>query len=555
MRVDHIDGLADPTTYLHELRDLIGDRWLLVEKILAPGEHLPTHWPVHGTTGYEHARVLEHALLDTAGWTDLAETWAGRTGDRRPFREWELDARREVLAAGLRPDRDRVAAVAGRALGADELDDVRRAVTELSVQLRRYRTYLPDDADGRVALDAARRDALDGATAPAPVVERLVEVIGAPADAVATELRTRWQQLTGPATAKGVEDRVFWRWGPLSSLGEVGGHPVAEPGARARLHAEHAAVQAGWPATMLAGTTHDVARSEDVRATGLALAAAPQQWRRVLDEWLSTEDFPDLDVPIQWLALQTVATTPDLTADRLEAFLVKAAREADLHTAWTAPVAEYERRLTALARDLLVWPPIVELAASLDHAGRAISIALLAVRCTAPGVPDVYQGTEAFRALLVDPDNRTPPDEDELDVLVNRAASARWSDGLGRAHRRRRLGPSCCGVSWPCAGPSRRRSGPTPATSRSTSTTIPTKRSSPSPGSIRPATAQVVTVVARSAVPDATLDLPPGEWRHVLDDEAPPVSGRLTLQPALDRFPAVVLARAAAVLGTVLVST
>ena len=287
---------------------------------------------------------------------------------------------------------------------------------------------------------------------------------------------------------------------------------------------------------MLAGTTHDVARSEDVRATGLALAAAPQQWRRVLDEWLSTEDFPDLDVPIQWLALQTVATTPDLTADRLEAFLVKAAREADLHTAWTAPVAEYERRLTALARDLLVWPPIVELAASLDHAGRAISIALLAVRCTAPGVPDVYQGTEAFRALLVDPDNRTPPDEDELDVLVDRAATldgpTAWAESTAPAARAvvlrrllalRRAQPAAFGAE---AGylPLEVDDDPDEAVvafARLDAT----------------GAAQVVTVVARSAVPNATVDLPPGEWRHVLDDEAPPVSGRLTLQPALDRSP------------------
>ncbi|MGH9271101.1 MAG: malto-oligosyltrehalose synthase, partial [Ilumatobacteraceae bacterium] len=372
VRVDHVDGLADPAAYLHGLRELVGDRWLLVEKILAPGEHLPAHWPVDGTTGYEHARVLEHALLDTAGWADLARTWAGRTADDRPFREWELQARREVLAAGLRPDRDRIAAVAERALGdtdsdtAIDADTVRAAVTELSVQLRRYRTYLPDDPDGRTALDAARREATERDDDVASLVARLAEAIAAPAGDDATELRTRWQQLTGPATAKGVEDRVFWRWGPLSSLGEVGGHPEAEPGAVAELHAQHAAVQAGWPTTMLAGTTHDVARSEDVRAIGLALAAAPNQWRRVIDEWLGTEDFPDLDVPIQWLALQTVATTPELTADRLEAFLVKAAREADLHTAWTAPVAVYEQRLAGLARDLLVWPPIVELAASLD---------------------------------------------------------------------------------------------------------------------------------------------------------------------------------------------
>ena len=483
------------------MRELVGDRWLLIEKILAPGEHLPSQWPVDGTTGYEHARVLEHALLDTAGWTDLAQTWSGRTGDQRPFRDWELDARREVLMAGLRPDRDRVAAVAGRALGGGDPEELRWAVTELSVQLRRYRTYLPDDPDGRVALDAARRDAVDGRAGSAPAaggsVERLVEAIGEPADPAATELRTRWQQLTGPATAKGVEDRVFWRWGPLSSLGEVGGHPEAEPGAVGRLHAEHAAVQAGWPTTMLAGTTHDVARSEDVRATGLALAAAPQQWRRVIDEWLGTEDFPDLDVPIQWLALQTVATTPDLTADRLEAFLVKAAREADVHTAWTAPADEYEARLAALARDLLVWPPIVELAASLDHAGRAMGIAMLAVRCTAPGVPDVYQGTEAFRAVLVDPDNRTPPDDDARSTCSSPGPPPSTARRRGPSRPRQRLEPWCCGASWTCAGPGRERSGRTPATARSASTTITTNRSSPSPGSIRRATRQVVTLVAR----------------------------------------------------------
>ena len=118
VRVDHIDGLADPTAYLHELRELVGDRWLLIEKILAPGEHLPSQWPVDGTTGLRarpgpRARTARHGRLDRSG-PDVVRA----TGDQRPFRDWELDARREVLTAGLRPDRDRVAAVAGRASAA-----------------------------------------------------------------------------------------------------------------------------------------------------------------------------------------------------------------------------------------------------------------------------------------------------------------------------------------------------------------------------------------------------------------------------------------------------
>jgi len=108
VRVDHVDGLADPLTYLAGLRETIGaDRWLLVEKILAPGERLPDAWPVDGTTGYEHAALLEHAMLDRAGWDLLRRRWVAETGDRRPFRDWELDARREVLDAGLRPDLQR----------------------------------------------------------------------------------------------------------------------------------------------------------------------------------------------------------------------------------------------------------------------------------------------------------------------------------------------------------------------------------------------------------------------------------------------------------------
>ena len=162
VRVDHVDGLADPGGYLAGLRDLLGDRWIVVEKILAPHEVLPADWPVDGTTGYEHARVLEHALLDRAGWSALAASVGRARGDARPFRAWELDARREVLdrraGAGRRPGRT------GRHPRRSSTPTTAvDAVAELSAHLERYRTYFPDDGPGRVAVDAALAAAVVGA--------------------------------------------------------------------------------------------------------------------------------------------------------------------------------------------------------------------------------------------------------------------------------------------------------------------------------------------------------------------------------------------------------
>ncbi len=215
VRVDHVDGLADPGGYLRQLRELLGDRWIVVEKILAPGETLPDDWPVDGTTGYEHARVLEHALLDERGWRAIAARWADIASDRRPFRAWELEARHEVLDGGLAPDRDRVARVAAAVVPDLEYEGARAAVTELSAHLARYRTYLPDDESGRVALETARLEAAAARPDLAGPLEHVGRAIAAAGEGEAAEVRTRWQQLTGPATAKGVEDRgsgATWRW-------------------------------------------------------------------------------------------------------------------------------------------------------------------------------------------------------------------------------------------------------------------------------------------------------------------------------------------------------
>ena len=518
VRVDHVDGLADPLGYLEALRATIGDRWLLVEKILAVGETLPRSWPVDGTTGYEHATVLEHALLDRRGWAALHERWVAITGDDRPFRAWELEARREVLDTGLRPDLERVA----RAAGADV-----EPVEELTLHLERYRTYRPDE-EGRPALAAAVAGASAARPDLAPVVERLAAALEEPG-----EWRTRWQQLTGPATAKGVEDRAFWRYGPLASLSEVGGRP--EPDLRddpvAALHGHHARTAGGWPATLLAGTTHDTKRAEDVRAVGLALAPRAEEFVALADAWLLGPGAAiDVDPAMHWLALQTALTTPGIDVDRLQAFLLKAAREAGVRTSWMEPDAVYEAQLPLLSAALLGWAPVVELAATLRRRGAAASLAMLAVRLTAPGVPDLYQGTEAFRYVLVDPDNRAEPDHPALDWLVSRAASmdgrAAWAkDGAAAARAvliarvltaRRRL--DLVGYVPIDAGEHLLAFARTD-------------------GAGQPV---LVTVVPRGAAV-GSVELPPGRWRHLLLDGEPDVDGSLRVDAALAAFPAIVL--------------
>lgn len=534
IRVDHVDGLADPGAYLRGLRELLGDRWLVVEKILAPGETLPTDWPVEGTTGYEHARSLEQAVLDPAGFERIRTRWDEAVGDDRPYAAWEADARREALAGGLRPDVERVARVARRAGVEAPVEVVETVVSALCQHLGRYRTYLPADAAGAEALQRAYEAAATDRPEHRGVLDQLVLAI-----TTDDELRTRWQQLTGPATAKGVEDRVFFRYFPLSTLNEVGGDPVpevAEP--VVALHDAHRRIAADWPRTLLAGTTHDTKRSVDVRARGLALAARPERWVALVDAW-SSSGHPSPDPAATWLALQTAAAAGPISAERLSAFLVKAAREADQHTSWTDPDEAYESALAELAAAVVAWAPANELATELAPVGRAVSLALLAVRLTAPGVPDVYQGSELFRYLLTDPDNRLEPDDTAGVAIVERAAAldgpAAWSEPGAEASRavllRRVLA-------------ARRAVGtltgyqPLTVVGRDAGQVIAFLRFDTDG---RPAMATVVAASARpGAVADAVVALP-GSWRSVLDDAADEVTDTLDAAAALARFPAVVL--------------
>jgi (1->4)-alpha-D-glucan 1-alpha-D-glucosylmutase len=549
VRVDHVDGLAQPEAYLHGLRRRIGEhRWLLVEKILAVGEQLPPSWPVDGTTGYEHVRVTEHAVLDPAAERPLTELWTDATGDDRPFEQIEDEARREALAGGLRPDLDRLV----RAIDTDGHDDVERlrdALVELTIGVHRYRTYLPDDAASVAELDAA----LVRATTRRPdLADRLAGL----ADLIRRRpaIATRWEQLCSPVMAKGAEDRAFYRYLRLASLCEVGGAPGQWALTSDEFHRHQLETQELAPLAMLAGTTHDTKRSEGVRARSLALAEIADDWAATVRSWvIDHADLIDVVDPAGvLLALQTAVTAWPIDGDRLGQYLVKSAREAELYTSWTNADDTHESALRRLAGALSSPTDddmplgLGDIVSRVLRPGWSTSLSALAIRLTAPGVPDLYQGTVAFTYSLVDPDNRVEPDWDDRRSLV---AAARDLDGP-TSWTGDDIEASKAVVMTRTLAVRRRHAqafGPTAGYA-------PLAVSGPHAGRVlafartdggRPL---VVTIAAirTSGVEswaDTVVALPAGRWRNVLDDRSAVVSGdSLTpLATWLDRFPIAVL--------------
>ncbi|MFD7923258.1 malto-oligosyltrehalose synthase [Streptomyces sp. NPDC059740] len=403
LRVDHPDGLADPTGYLRRLRAQAPDVWIVVEKVVAGDEPLPQSWPVDGTTGYEALHEVCGLFVDPAGRAGLAA--ASPAGDGC-FQEVVTASRRHVLTALFPAELTRLAALTARALPAHAEDVLREALEELVVACPVYRSYLPEH---RFALDTAvaraarrrpdRRDAL------LLVAELLAgDPHGEPA--------VRFQQLTGAVMAKGVEDTALYRHSVLVSLNEVGGDPDTFGTAPDHFHARNAAREAAWPATMTTLSTHDTKRSEDVRARLAVLSEIPTAYRDRVREWAARHPFPDPALaPLAW---QTLVGAWPIDAHRLGAYLLKAAREARTRTDWLRPDARFEEDLArwtqATLADTVLRTSVEDLVSRIEGPGWVNALGQKALQLAGPGVPDVYQGTEVWDDSLVDPDNRRPVD-------------------------------------------------------------------------------------------------------------------------------------------------
>jgi (1->4)-alpha-D-glucan 1-alpha-D-glucosylmutase len=418
VRVDHVDGLADPIGYCRKLRAALGaDAYLVVEKILHSDERLSADWAIHGTSGYDFMDEVAAVLHDPTGEAALTGLWQSLSGDRRSFAGVAVDARREILDRLFPRQRDRLlVALRAMELQADDAA-LPKALDALLAALRRYRTYGDEsgfDAADTLELEFAANTArpLLNAEAAAALSEICRVLAKAP-------VRQRFEQLSATLTAKAVEDTAFYRYSRLLSRNEVGSDPEELALPVERFHGNAAERCAAFPAAMLATATHDTKRGEDHRARLAVLSQLAEEWRGLAMRW--SGQYPAPDPAVGLMTWQTIvgAWPPIFEAaafhQRLEEWLVKALREAKQRTAWDAPDEGFERACKGYLAYLFdpnrgFLAEAEAFVARIAPIGIRNSLAQTVLRLTVPGVPDLYQGTEFWDFSLVDPDNRRPVD-------------------------------------------------------------------------------------------------------------------------------------------------
>ena len=459
LRVDHIDGLRDPLAYLNRLQEQAGssatpehsrDLAVFVEKILARTESLPRAWPSSGTTGYDFLNRLNDAFVDPQGAKQIEEIYDGFTGKKMVYDDLLYQKKKLVMSTllgvemrslahqlTLLADKDRYARDLSRS-------DLTQALFETTAHIPVYRTYtrnLEVSREDAKVIEQAIREAQTRKFYLQPthfdfirdvlLVKNRSHLLPDQREA-RLNFVMRWQQFTGPIMAKAYEDTLLYVYNPLISLNEVGGDPrplAAVASGFARFIAER---RKHWPNAMNATTTHDTKRSEDVRARINVLSEIPTKWKQQLEKWsrlnarhksqVNGQQVPDRNEEI--FLYQTLLGTwpPDGRIDaafteRLQAYAIKATREAMVHTRWTLPNTAHENALkkfvTALLKPTRENTFLRDFAAfqkSIACRGMINGLAQTLLKIISPGIPDFYQGSELWDLRLVDPDNRQPVD-------------------------------------------------------------------------------------------------------------------------------------------------
>jgi (1->4)-alpha-D-glucan 1-alpha-D-glucosylmutase len=496
LRIDHPDGLFAPAQYFQRLQRAAfleraraaagaGGRdaellaaydegtptaparpfYIVAEKILAPGERVPPHWAVHGSTGYEFLNLLNGVFVDRSQARALEDVYARWVRERPSFPEIVYQSKVLIMETSMASE---LAMLAHRL---DELSErhrssrdftlgtLTRALREIIAAFPIYRTYV---GDGPGAPTAAEQDAIARAIALArrraaymdpSIYDWIQEILTLRVPPWASDedrrARTDWvmrfQQTTGPVTAKGYEDTALYRYFRLVSLNEVGGDPARFGTALAEFHAAMEARQRETPHALSATATHDTKRGEDVRARINVLSEIPREWRTRVGRWqrlnrrhrIVVDGQPVPGPAEEYLLYQTLVGAWPIDAERLRDYVRKAIREAKVATSWINPNRRYDEAMLAFAETIVdrrrsreFLRDFVGFQATVARFGRLNSLAQTLVKITAPGVPDFYQGTELWDLSLVDPDNRRPVDfarrRRALDELA--AAQAAASD-------------------------------------------------------------------------------------------------------------------------------
>jgi (1->4)-alpha-D-glucan 1-alpha-D-glucosylmutase len=531
IRLDHPDGLFDPPRYFQALQreralqvlravpaesDAAPDRevamfqageafdrrcqpdpsqrgcrplYLLAEKILSKGERLPVGWAIHGTTGYEFLNLVNGLFVDAANERAMTAAYTAFTGQRTPFADLVYESKRLIMRVSMSSELNVLGHALDRLSERDRhsrdftLNSLTDALREVIAYFPVYRTYI-DGRNPEVSLQdrACVEVAVAFAKRRNPAINvsvfdfvRDTLLLRYPANADATYRRDqlafvqKFQQLTSPVTAKGVEDTAFYRYHPLVSLNEVGGEPDRFGVPVEEFHRQCLARQEKWPAGLNASSTHDTKRSEDVRARINALSEMPRVWRQAVSRWhrWNRRHFTEVDggpAPKrndEYLLYQTLvgawplgSAGPDEMAAltvRIQQYMLKATKEAKLNTSWVNPNEAYDEALKSFVAGVLMpgsgnrfLTDFVVFHANVARLGLVNSLAQTLLKIAAPGVPDFFQGTEVWDFSLVDPDNRRPVDFSAREALLAslreriamgdlaalaRELVARWEDG------------------------------------------------------------------------------------------------------------------------------
>ena len=461
LRIDHVDGLADPAGYLQRLRRSVGkDVFIVVEKILAPGEQLPADWPVQGSTGYEFIAAQVPAFLDLEGFITLRQTYNQLAGETLSIPERMREAKLRMIRVNFAGEVNALVKQGRDLLGLDE-ETIRRALEELLLAFPRYRTYSVQgemSSSDHHLLDqvlAAIKTRLDETAADAAwsIVDLLKGAGRFEDHRVADDIfRCRFQQLTGPLMAKSLEDTLFFRHVEFLALNEVGGELEPDEGGLDHFHSLMRERQASQPFGLSASSTHDTKRGEDARARLFALAEDAGRFVSLFHQWREAnrgtvqvlDGGPAPDPELEWAIFQAIIAhwpaeldvedregVADFT-ERLLAFLEKSMREAKLRTDWNDVNDVFESAVKDHVRSLMLdnhafVRDVSEEIRPIIRGGLINGLSLTAIKLTAPGIPDIYQGSEGIDLSFVDPDNRRPPAFSALSEF-DPVAPVSWND-------------------------------------------------------------------------------------------------------------------------------
>ena len=572
LRVDHPDGLRDPAGYFMRLREHCPDAWILAEKILESGEDLPEDWPVQGTTGYDFLNLAAGLFIDPQGKQTLTSLYSEITSEHSDFKSLVKHCKYQVISQSLGSELNRLAALfveiceRHRRHRDYTREDLHQALLQVASAFPVYRSYVRSaqerqpgeyrtptvSASDRYYVKEAISEAQHESTELDQELLRFLEsilLLEIPGK-LEGELAMRFQQFTSPAMAKGVEDTAFYRYNRLICLNEVGGDPDRFGVSPDEIHKRGVRIQEKYPQTLLAGTTHDTKRSEDVRARLALLSEIPGQWAQVVKSWfkknerLRINNLPDANT--EYFIYQTLVGAWPVSADRLHTYLEKAMREAKLYTSWTRQDQDYEQAVQDFAQALLkdkdFHSSLEDFLIPLIPAGRINSLAQTLLRLTFPGVPDIYQGSELWEMSLVDPDNRRPVDFTqrrtllkELPELNIQEIMERMEEGLPKMWLMRQT------LHF-------RRNHP--HLFGSDSTYMPLHAKGEMAGHVMSFCRgnKAITIIPRLVMKlqdnwgDTTLELPPGEWNNLLAGDR--FSGGVQeLTRLLEKFPVALLVK------------